>query len=223
MRRAQQESSSIPRPVSPTNKKWFLKTRARAGDRVLTEFSSLPAMATYWEDAADLIFNPALHVQLNVDHIVRDNLSRFPVELGGQLDPDGTPRDLQEPEMADAEYGNDKDDDDDEYVENIPLATRNALEGAMKHSIRLAQRTYRVAVPQFYHGRIQLLLPLFLRDARKPDLALTLEKHGDWYRAATVLYPDWAYKHARLLSRPNSEWLGGFRSDLEIDGRGQIG
>ena len=28
------------------------------------------------------------------------------------------------------------------------------------------------------------------------------------------LYPDWAYRHARLLSRPNSEWLGGFRTDV---------
>src|SRR5580692_8690600 len=94
----------------------------------------------------------------------------------------------------------------------IPLATRNALEGAMKHSIRLAQRSYRMAVPQFYHSRIQLLLPLYLRDSRRPDLALTLERHGGWYRAATVLYTDWAYRHARLLARPNSEWLGGFRT-----------
>ena len=84
----------------------------------------------------------------------------------------------------------------------------------MKHSIRLAQRSYRMAVPQFYHSRIQLLLPLYLRDAKRPDLALTLERHGGWYRAATVLYTDWAYRHARLLARPNSEWLGGFRTDV---------
>lgn len=201
--------------IGPTNKKWFLKGWARAGDRILTGFSSLPSMATYWKDAADLIFNPALHVQLNVDHIVRDNLSRFPVELGGQLERDGTPRDLKEPE-ANAE--GQLDEAGNESADEVPFATRNALEGAMKHSVRLAQRTYRVAVPQFYHGRIQLLLPIYLRDPRRPDLALTLEKHGEWYRAATVLYPDWAYKHARLLSRPNSEWLGGFRKDLDIDG-----
>ena len=46
----------------------------------------------------------------------------------------------------------------------VPLATRNALEGAIKHSVRLAQRSYRVAVPQYYRGRIQLLLPLYLRE-----------------------------------------------------------
>ena len=96
----------------------------------------------------------------------------------------------------------------------VPLATRNQLEGAINYSVRLAQRSYRVAVPQYYRGRIQLLLPLYLRESGSPDLALTLEKHGEWYRAATVLYPDWAYRHARLLSRPNSEWLGGFPTDV---------
>lgn len=85
----------------------------------------------------------------------------------------------------------------------------------MKQSIRFAQRSYRIAVPQFHKGKIQLLLPLYFRDNGKPDLALTLERFGMWYRAATVLYPDWAYRHARLLARPNSEWLGGFRADVE--------
>jgi hypothetical protein len=118
------------------------------------------------------------------------------------------------------DLGDQHEDDDFEAAESggeaqpIPMATRNALEGAMKHSIRLAQRSYRMAVPQFYHGRIQLLLPLYLRDSKRPDLALTLERHGGWYRAATVLYTDWAYRHARLLARPNSEWLGGFRTDM---------
>ncbi len=190
-------------PVSGSNKRWFFTGWTRAGDRNLTQFSSLPALAGYWIDPSELIFNPALRIELNVDHIVRENLSRFPIELGGTVSADGVPEDLDEAEDAPARVNG-----------PLPLATRNALEGALKHSIRLAQRSYRVAVPQYYRGRIQLLLPIFLRDPDTPDLAVTLEKHGDWYRAATVLYPDWAYRHARLLARPNSEWLGGFRTDL---------
>lgn len=199
-------------PTGPGNKKWFLKGWARAGDRLLTGFAQLPPLPTYWEDPGNLIFNPALHVELNLDHIIRDNLNRFPVELGGQLGQDGVPaaEDL---------------DPDEEVRENanasenvrVPLALRNALEGAMKHSIRLAQRSYRIAVPQFHRGHVQLLLPLYMRDSDTVDLALTLERHGEWYRGATVLYPDWAYRHARLLARPNSEWLGGFRKDRALD------
>lgn len=200
--------------IGPTNKKWFLKGWARAGDWQLTGFRALPDLASYWSDPEELVFNPSLQVQLNVDHIIRDHLARFPEELGGELDPNGVPKDIAaQPEI-------DEEDEEPDQAEepaedsHIPLATRNALEGAMKHSIRLAQRSYRIAVPQFHKGRIQLLLPLYLRSSEKADLALTLERHGDWYRAATVLFPDWAYMHARLLTRPNSEWLGGWRSDL---------
>jgi Domain of unknown function (DUF3825) len=197
-------------PISATNKKWWLKSWARSGDRMLTDFMEFPRLVEYWNDPRELIFDPKLQVQLNLDHIVKDNLNRFPEELGGKVDKNGVPTDLSETH----------DDEEDEVAEGaadaqpIPLATRNALEGAMKHSIRLAQRSYRMAVPQFYRSRIQLLLPLYLRDSKRPDLALTLERHGGWYRAATVLYTDWAYRHARLLARPNSEWLGGFRTDI---------
>lgn len=197
-------------PISASNKKWWLKSWARAGDRILTDFMEFPHLAEYWTDPGELILDPKLQVQLNLDHIIKDNLSRFPEELGGKVDKNGIPTDLEEhPNEDESEQAECLAD-----VQPIPLATRNALEGSMKHSIRLAQRSYRMAVPQFYHGRIQLLLPLYLRDSKRPDLALTLERYGGWYRAATVLYTDWAYRHARLLARPNSEWLGGFRTDV---------
>lgn len=197
-------------PISFTNKKWWLKSWARSGDRMLTDFMEFPRLVEYWNDPKELIFDPKLQVQLNLDHIVKDNLNRFPEELGGKVDKDGVPTDLGEPHEEDEVEAPEGPVD----AQPIPLAARNALEGAMKNSIRLAQRSYRMAVPQFYRNRIQLLLPLYLRDSRRPDLALTLERHGGWYRAATVLYTDWAYRHARLLARPNSEWLGGFRTDV---------
>lgn len=201
------------KPVAATNKKWFLTSWARSGERQLTDFFELPGLASYWTDPAELIFNPQLHVQLNLDHIIRDNINRFPVELGGHLDVNGIPGDIADtPDIeADAHVGESSRIAGSEKTE-VPLATRNALEGAMKHSIRLAHRSYRIAVPQYHYGKIQLLLPIYLRSPDRPDLALTLERHGGWYRAATVLYPDWAYRQARLLSRPNSEWLGGFKA-----------
>ncbi|MFC1660553.1 DUF3825 domain-containing protein [Gemmatimonadota bacterium] len=213
-------SSSEGNAPNVSHRRWFLQTWARSGDRLLTGFMELPELPTYWTEPAELIFNPALQVQLNLDHIIRENLARFPEELGGQLDANGVPKDLL-PDIEDDEAEADEGGEDESPERpDVPLATRNALEGAMKHSVRLARRSYRIAVPQFYHGRIQLLLPLYLRDSHKADLALTLERHGAWYRAATVLYPDWAYRHARLLSRPNSEWLGGFRADLLQAGAG---
>ena len=214
------------RPQSHENRKWFLKLWARRGDRILTQFSRLPDLASYWSDPAHLIFDPSLEVRPNIDHILRQNLNRFPIELGGQVDADGVPRDLQAlPDIEDVDSDSDGSEAPavdaseptvgDESSSTVSIKARIALDGAIKHSERLAQRSYRVAVPQFYRGGIQLLLPLYFRDAVRADLALVLERHGDWYRASTVLYPDWAYRHARLLSRPNSEWLGGFRTDAQ--------
>ena len=130
--------------------------------------------------------------------------------------PDAEIDTLAEPAEAD-------DETSDEAVAGVPLAIRNAVEGAMKHSVRLALRNYRMAIPQYHRGSIQLLLPLYLRSPARPDLVLTLARQGDWYRATTVIYPDWAYQHARLLGRPNSEWLGGFRSDLAVAADGRQG
>lgn len=206
-------------PIAHDNKKWFLKTWARSGDRILANLASLPGLASYWDDPGELVLNPASPVRPNIDHILRDNLNRFPQSLGGEVDENGVPLDLAELPPID-EYQPEGQDEFDEAAESEPMGfphiARIALEGAIEHSVRLARRSYRVAVPQFHKNRIQLLLPLYLQDTSHVDLALTLERSGDWYRAATVLYPDWAYRHARLLSRPNSEWLGGFREDVVI-------
>lgn len=223
------EQYDATRPHGHENRKWFLKLWARRGDRILTQFSSLPDLATYWNEPAALIFDPNLEVRPNIDHILRENLNRFRVELGGKVDANGIPLDLkeipdieeEEGEAAAAAEANGEGEGEEASTDGAndasapSIAARIALDGAITHSIRLAHRSYRVAVPQHYRGSIQLLLPLYLRDTARADLALVLERHGDWYRAATVLYPDWAYRHARLISRPNSEWLGGFRTDAK--------
>ena len=106
--------------IGPRNKKWFLKTWARAGDHVLTGFTQLPTMATYWVNPGELILDPSLKVELNLDHIIRDNLNRFPEELGGKLNARGVPTDID---------SSSEDDDDAPIVDvrpvKIPLALRS--------------------------------------------------------------------------------------------------
>jgi len=65
-------------------------------------------------------------------------------------------------------------------------------------------------VPSFYPAinDIQILLPLCLMDEDVPDCALVTNKdeHGR-YEGRTILTLRMAYKNARLLCRPESEWL----------------
>ena len=81
------------------------------------------------------------------------------------------------------------------------------LKGAIDWSIKLVQRNYRIAIPQYYNETIQLLLPLCLFEQSKEELALVVQRTGDHYRASTVLNLSQAYHNARHLVRPNRDWL----------------
>lgn len=66
---------------------------------------------------------------------------------------------------------------------------------------------YKIAVPQYYHETIQLLLPLCLADSNNPDLALVVTKMGSYYQGHTCLTLQMAYNNARILAKPESNWL----------------
>ena len=68
---------------------------------------------------------------------------------------------------------------------------------------------YKLAVPQYFNGKIQLLLPLCLNDGVTPDLALVVTKNdsGNFYQGHTCLTMDMAYSNARLIAKPTTNWL----------------
>jgi hypothetical protein len=88
-----------------------------------------------------------------------------------------------------------------------PFGIKNLVEGAINSAKERVKRNYKTAVPQYYQGTIQLLLPLSLTDPTTADLALVVDKFPDFYRASTCLTLDMAYNNARQLARPDREWL----------------
>ena len=83
---------------------------------------------------------------------------------------------------------------------------RRAFEGAVAEAERRAAANYTIAVPQYYNGRIQLLLPLCLTGSQ-PELALTICREDGFYSARTCLTLDMAYNNARQICRPMASWL----------------
>ncbi len=81
------------------------------------------------------------------------------------------------------------------------------LKGAIDNAKERVRRSYKTAIPQYYRGQIQLLLPLCLSDPQRADLALVVERHSTFYRASTCLTLDMAYNNARQLARPDRDWL----------------
>ncbi|RKG82006.1 DUF3825 domain-containing protein [Corallococcus sp. CA049B] len=81
------------------------------------------------------------------------------------------------------------------------------MKGAVENAKERVARNYKAAVPQYHKGRVQLLLPLCMTAPGKADLAIVVERLDGFYRAATCLTFDMAYSNARLLARPDQDWL----------------
>ncbi|MEU4443132.1 DUF3825 domain-containing protein [Actinosynnema sp. NPDC050801] len=78
---------------------------------------------------------------------------------------------------------------------------------AVERAVERVERNYKAAVPQFHRGQVQLLLPLALRGTAEAQLALVVRRVGDEYHGETVLPLAAALKNARLLARPDRDWL----------------
>lgn len=81
------------------------------------------------------------------------------------------------------------------------------LNGTIKDAVDRVKRNYKTAIPQYYEGKIQLLLPICLQSKAKADLALVIEKENNTYRANTCLTLDMAINNARLIAKPDDEWI----------------
>ena len=83
----------------------------------------------------------------------------------------------------------------------------NIFDGAINTMKKKVSANYKIAIPQYFDGKIQLLLPLCLQSDNQPDLALVVTKVGDYYQGHTCLTLDMAYNNARLIAKPESNWL----------------
>lgn len=66
------------------------------------------------------------------------------------------------------------------------------------------QRNNRLVVPQYFNKKIMYLAPLKFLDGYIP---LAIERHESSYRINTAFTPGMAYCNARLLMKPESNWL----------------
>lgn len=94
-----------------------------------------------------------------------------------------------------------------EHYHDKPGFLATGLSIAIDRAKRRVLQNYKTAIPMFNRGRIQLLLPLCLDSPTKADVALVVGREGRVYKGYTVLTLDMAYNNARLLTKPDREWL----------------
>jgi len=169
------------RPEGEVGPPWVLRGFEKASSvPFLSLFGrNLPPLAWYFGDPAELVFDTRVPLSVNVEHVPHDP-TRFPDTLNLL-----TPQDLAAQVNAKAP----------EAVERV-------------------RRNYKTAIPQFYRdgksgqGKMQLLLPVALLRRDYVELALAVDRlASDVYLGRTVLTLDWAYNNARLLTRPDTDWL----------------
>lgn len=89
-------------------------------------------------------------------------------------------------------------------------AVRNYLRGTIDNLLPKIRRNYKTAIPMFYveEARMQLLLP-FVSYSGRETACLLIERDDSHrcYTIKTVLDQDQAFFAARLLTRPDKEWL----------------
>jgi hypothetical protein len=143
---------------------------------IMNHFFPPPEMAEYVAVAADLVYDMRQPLTLSTEHIIEQNLQRFPPSL-----------------------------------QNEGMA-RMTLNFAKEMTLKRLRRNYKLAIPQWYPNLgttgAQLLLPLDLTQSGTADLALVVSAtEGGGYRGHTILTLEMAYSNARLVARPDSDWL----------------
>ncbi|TSA83708.1 DUF3825 domain-containing protein [Deinococcus detaillensis] len=103
-------------------------------------------------------------------------------------------------------YEDNKDRLPDTIRENqfVSIALMNS---AIQKAQKMVKRNYKIAIPIWYRGKIDLLLPGYLLNGEKPDIAFVTDRVGDIYKVRTIFTMEMAYNNARLIAKPDRDWL----------------
>ncbi|MGD9923109.1 MAG: DUF3825 domain-containing protein [Pseudorhodoplanes sp.] len=189
------------------------------GKRLDDIFKEIPPAAQYLKDASELIIPPGEEIKFDAKHVIFDAIEddRYPAQFLEQF----TPLDFKWEDYA--QFG-----DRDRKLEFLKrysnrlchdeknAARYRAIINRVRDAIAVASKrtfwNYKTAIPSYYpkFDELSLLLPLCLddRDENAATVALVVSKRESGvYRAWTVYPLEWAYERARVVCRPDSDWL----------------
>lgn len=192
-----------------SSRKWIFWTFVKSNDRehqLLTRIfgTNLPTPAHYYNQTSELVYNIKTEIgSYNWDHFI-DNCRRLPLDF---LRENGPKFDYTQPKNA-------------QFYKRLAEAIKadqrsmnrikNRITDAIEYAIKRVRWNFKTAIPIYYPGQkqISLLLPLALVDEDNIDVALVLEAtESGAYIAHTILTLEMAYTNARLITRPDSDWL----------------
>ncbi|HCQ63797.1 MAG TPA: hypothetical protein DIU07_00845 [Rhodobacteraceae bacterium] len=183
------------------------------GKRLIGLFDPLPERAEYFSDPRDVFLDSTKSVFPQHDHIIEDGIrrGRFPIDFLRRNKP--FEFEWQDPSAMTSDdltcfLGNlaDAVKSDDQCYRGIIAR----VDDAVRIAIERVKWNFKTAIPQYYpkFDLMSLLLPLGLVKDDVVDLALVVQRQSNGtYSGNTIIPLSWAYKNARLVCRPDSDWL----------------
>ncbi len=193
-----------------------------AGKTLVSNFKPLPERAHYFKDTADMIYDTTSgEPSLDDKHIFVENTDRLPTAFIEDNCPKGfTLKDTSKMDFEERK----------QYFRNLGMAieaderTYRYMKGRLDDAVKLALKridwNFKTAIPMYFptKNKMSLLLPLALVSDDKVDIALVVERTPSGnYLGHTILPLSWAYSNARLVTRPDSDWLVAEEIDTTID------
>lgn len=187
---------------------WCVAGKNAHGRTLMKTFPVRPSAAAYFSKIGDVIFDDSLSITIQWDHVLQDGIKngRFPKNFLQSNPPRGF-----------------------SWADDLPInilltsyvkalsedpQTFRSLKNRMDDAIQLARKraswNYKTAIPSYYpkYDTMNILLPLALIDDSVVDLALVVRRMNEReYYGSTVFPLDLAYERARLVCRPDSDWL----------------
>lgn len=183
-----------------------------AGKTLVRQFIKMPEQANYFSNTADMLYNISVgEPKLDYQHIIVDHTIRLPLNFLEKNLPENfvvediTKMDYQSKCSYFKRFGKALEEDTRAF-----RAIKDRLDAALRLAIKRVKWNYKTAIPMYFPTRniMSLLLPLALIDDSKVDISLVTEQtESGSYLGHTILPLDWAYSNARLVCRPDSDWL----------------
>ena len=181
----------------------------------MDSFDPLPQPASYFTVKEDLLFDLDREIYPDYRHMIVDNIDRLPIEfLREEMRGNKTAQELVE-RIAEAPTGM-RESLYDELRHVVAESNRlynrlrNRMEDAIDLAVKRVRWNFKTALPCFYPqgNAMSLMLPLALVQDDVADVALVVERtRSGSYQGQTILTLQAAYIDARLICRPDSDWL----------------
>lgn len=182
----------------------------------------LPMRAHFFDKTSSMIYELDCEMPpenqmpyVDYDHIIHDNLRRFPLAFLKKVSA-GFPAVMELLNEDTKNYSIERLNNHwakiiDAMDEELVFHIKTDIERALKIAIKRVAWNYKTAIPVYFPTRdiISWLLPLSLSsNISAPDVALVVERYENGnHEGHTILDLDMAYTNARLVCKPDSDWL----------------